>query len=86
MVPCAFYFCWANNREMPLALQIDRRKQLLKIPFFVRVFPVCWKDAGTSAGTCAGCVFQLIFWNKICARSELRCVGKCSQSAPPESV
>lgn len=34
MVPCAFYFCWANDREMPLALQIDRRKQLLKIPFW----------------------------------------------------
>lgn len=33
MVPCAFYFYWADDRRMPLALQIDRRKQLLKILF-----------------------------------------------------
>lgn len=29
----AFYFCWANDRKMPLAFQTDRMKQLLKIPF-----------------------------------------------------
>lgn len=54
---------------MPLALQIDRRKQLLKIPFFVRVFPGCWRTVGK-----APC------WDKSYARSKTKCVGKCSQS------
>lgn len=52
VVPCAFYFCWSNDREMLLALQIDRRKQLLKIPFLWR-FSLCAGEmlGRLSAGT-----------------------------------
>lgn len=51
MVPCAFYFCWANGRKMPLGVQVDRRKQLLKIPFCRGFFQAA---GGMSGRLCAG--------------------------------
>ena len=56
MVPCAFYFCWANDRKMSLALQIETAP---KNTLFVRVFPGCCRNVG-----------KALCWDKSYARSK----------------
>lgn len=73
-----FYFCWANDRKMPLALQIDRRKQLLKIPllggFSLAVGELSGRlCAGTRAmleanQSVVGNVVSLYFTPRVCLR------------------
>lgn len=54
MVLCAFCFSWANDRKMPLALQIDRRKCLPKIPCegFPWLLENCWEGSVLGQGLC----------------------------------